>query len=45
MADDKKNIPDTKKVDEPAKVENTESIKADSSVPEQPAHPNWRPAR
>ena len=37
MADDKKNILDTGKVNEPTKVENTEHIKADPAMPEQPA--------
>ena len=37
MADDKKNIPDAGKVDEPAKVENTEPMKADPVAPKQPA--------
>lgn len=37
MADDKKNIPDARKVDEPTKAEDTESIKADPSVPEHPS--------
>ena len=37
MADDKKNIPDAGKVDNPAKVENTEPIMADPAMPEQPA--------
>lgn len=37
MADDKKNIPDAEKAGNPAKVENTEPMKADPAVPEQPA--------
>ena len=37
MADDKKNIPNAGKADEPAKVEDAGAMKADPSVPEQPA--------
>lgn len=37
MADDKKNIPETGKVNELAKAENTEPMKADPPVPEQPS--------
>ena len=37
MADDKKNIPDAGKADNPAKAENTEHINADPAMPEQPA--------
>ena len=37
MADDKKNIPDTGKVDEPPKPGKVEPIKADSTVQDQPA--------
>ena len=39
MADDKKNIPDARKADNPANGENTEPMKADPSVPEQPSPP------
>ena len=37
MADDKKNIPDAGKVDEPPKPEKVEPAKADSPVQDQPA--------
>ena len=37
MADDKKNIPDAGKVDEPPKPGKVEPIKADSTVQDQPA--------
>ena len=37
MADDKKNIPDAGKVDEPPKPGKVEPIKADSMVQDQPA--------
>ena len=37
MADDKKNIPEAGKVNELAKAENTEPMKADPPVPEQPS--------
>ena len=37
MADDKKNIPDAGKVDEPPKPGKVEPVKADSSVQDQPA--------
>ena len=37
MADDKKNIPDAEKAGNPAKVENTEPMKADPPVSEQPS--------
>ena len=36
MADDKKNIPDAGKVNEPAKAENTEPMKEGPAAPEQP---------
>ena len=37
MADDKKNIPDAGKVDEPPKLGKVEPVKADSPVQDQPA--------
>lgn len=37
MADDKKNIPDAGKVDEPPRPGKVESVKADSSVQDQPS--------
>ena len=37
MADDKKNIPDAEKVDEPPRPGKVESVKADSPVQDQPA--------
>ena len=37
MADDKKNIPDAGKVDEPPKPGKVEPVKADSPVQDQPA--------
>ena len=37
MADDKKNIPDAGKVDQPPKSGKVEPVKADSPVQDQPA--------